>query len=83
MVQQGEGASILSPMVFLDWDGVFRLPEDLYVFRILEIQPSVVGVAYLTDVQLTHYEEEMIEIIREKYLRYGEAIVQAGLKQKT
>lgn len=79
LAKEGEGGAILSPMVFCDEDGRIRLPEDCYIFRISETQPSVVAIAYPHDAQLTHYEKDMLEILREVLLRYGEAIDEIGL----
>ena len=80
LVRQGEGAAILGPMVFLDGGGKFILPGDCYVFRLRETQASVVGIAYPADIQLTRYENAMVRIIHEEYLRYGESIARFGLR---
>ena len=55
------------------------LPEDCYIFRVSETQLSMVGIAYPEDAQLKHYEEVMVEILKEELLRYADAIVKVGL----
>ncbi len=79
LAKDGEGGAFLSPMVFFDGEGEFVLPEDCYIFRVSETQLSMVGIAYPEDAQLKHYEEVMVEILKEELLRYADAIVKVGL----
>lgn len=80
LAKAGEGAAIVSPMVLCDENLALVMPRDCCVLRIRETQPTVLGIARLEDVQLTHYEEMMAQTIREEFLRYGESIARIGLR---
>lgn len=76
----GKGAAIVSPMVLYNSrEHTTQLPDGCHIFRIREVRPNNVSMAYMEDSHLPRYAEEMMDIIRETFAEYAEKMSCLGL----